>query len=239
MLIFPAIDLSGGRVVRLYQGDYDKMTVYGDDPVETAHGFMAAGADCLHAVDLDAAKSGGSDNFRSVRELCGIPGLFVEVGGGIRSRARIEDCLECGAGRVILGTAAVRDFDFTARMAAEYGDKIAVGVDARNGRVAVSGWTEESDIDGIDFCRRLRDAGVKTVIYTDISRDGAEKGANIELYKRLAELDDLAVTASGGIGSIAEIRRLRQLGVAAAVLGKALYTGRIDLAEAIIAAGEE
>ncbi len=239
MRIFPAIDLSGGRVVRLYQGDYDKMTVYGDDPVETAHGFMAAGADCLHAVDLDAAKSGGSDNFRSVRELCGIPGLFVEVGGGIRSRARIEDCLECGAGRVILGTAAVRDFDFTARMAAEYGDKIAVGVDARNGRVAVSGWTEESDIDGIDFCRRLRDAGVKTVIYTDISRDGAEKGANIELYKRLAELDDLAVTASGGIGSIAEIRRLRQLGVAAAVLGKALYTGRIDLAEAIIAAGEE
>ena len=239
MRIFPAIDLSGGRVVRLYQGDYDKMTVYGDDPVETAHGFMAAGADCLHAVDLDAAKSGGSDNFRSVRELCGISGLFVEVGGGIRSRARIEDCLECGAGRVILGTAAVRDFDFTARMAAEYGDKIAVGVDARNGRVAVSGWTEESDIDGIDFCRRLRDAGVKTVIYTDISRDGAEKGANIELYKRLAELDDLAVTASGGIGSIAEIRRLRQLGVAAAVLGKALYTGRIDLAEAIIAAGEE
>lgn len=126
MRIFPAIDLSGGRVVRLYQGDYDKMTVYGDDPVETAHGFMAAGADCLHTVDLDAAKSGGSDNFRSVRELCGIPGLFVEVGGGIRSRARIEDCLECGAGRVILGTAAVRDFDFTARMAAEYGDKIAV-----------------------------------------------------------------------------------------------------------------
>ena len=182
MRIFPAIDLSGGRVVRLYQGDYDKMTVYGDDPVETAHGFMAAGADCLHAVDLDAAKSGGSDNFRSVRELCGIPGLFVEVGGGIRSRARIEDCLECGAGRVILGTAAVRDFDFTARMAAEYGDKIAVGVDARNGRVAVSGWTEESDIDGIDFCRRLRDAGVKTVIYTDISRDGAEKGANIESF---------------------------------------------------------
>lgn len=238
MKIFPAIDLSGGKVVRLFQGDYDKMTVYGGDPVQTAEDFRRAGAENLHVVDLDGAKSGAADNIESVRALCAVPGLFVEVGGGIRDEERIRRYLDLGAGRVILGTAAVRDFDFTARMAAKYGEKLAVGVDARNGFVAVSGWTEDSDLDGVGFCRRLRDAGVKTVIYTDISRDGAEKGTNLEVYRELVKLNGLAVTASGGVSSVGELRELKKIGVAAVILGKALYTGRISLAEAIDALKE-
>ena len=238
MKIFPAIDLSGGKVVRLFQGDYDKMTVYGGDPAATAEGFRRAGAGNLHVVDLDGAKSGGTDNFESVRALCALPGLFVEVGGGIRDEERIRRYLGLGAGRVILGTAAVRDFEFTARMAAKYGEKLAVGVDARNGFVSVSGWTEDSNLGGVGFCRRLRDAGVKAVIYTDISRDGAEKGANLEIYRELVKLENLAVTASGGISAVPELRELKEIGVAAAILGKALYTGRIDLAEAMAAAEE-
>ena len=238
MRIFPAIDLSGGRVVRLYQGDYARMTVYGEDPAAAAAGFRRAGADALHVVDLDGAKSGGTDNFDSVRSLCAVPGLFVEVGGGIRNEERICRYLELGAGRVILGTAAVRDFDFTARMAAKYGERIAVGVDARSGFVSIAGWTEDSALDGLDFCRRLRDAGVKAVIYTDIARDGAERGANLAVYRALTALDGLAVTASGGISSLEELRALREMGAAAAILGKALYTGRIELSAALRAAEE-
>ena len=238
MKIFPAIDLSGGKVVRLFQGDYDKMTIYGGDPAAAAEGFRRAGARNLHVVDLDGAKSGGTDNFESVRALCALPGLFVEVGGGIRDEERIQRYLGLGAGRVILGTAAVRDFGFTARMAAKYGEKLAVGVDVCNGFVFVSGWTEDSNFVGVGFCRRLRDAGVKTVIYTDISRDGAEKGANLEIYRELVKLENLAVTASGGISSVPELRELKEIGVVVAILGKALYTGRIDLAEAMAAAEE-
>ena len=170
MQIFPAIDLSGGQVVRLYQGDYDKMTVYGADPCAVAREFMAAGGKYLHVVDLDGAKNGTLANFDSIAALAKQGGLYIEVGGGIRTEERIQKYLDLGVGRCILGTIAVKDFDFTARMAKKYGDKIAVGVDARDGYVAVSGWLETSREKGVDFCRRLRDAGVQTVIYTDISR---------------------------------------------------------------------
>ncbi|MBQ2739919.1 MAG: 1-(5-phosphoribosyl)-5-((5-phosphoribosylamino)methylideneamino)imidazole-4-carboxamide isomerase, partial [Oscillibacter sp.] len=173
MQIFPAIDLSGGKVVRLYQGDYDKMTVYGADPCAVARDFIAAGAKYLHVVDLDGAKDGTLANFESIAALAKQGGLYIEVGGGIRTEERIQKYLDLGVGRCILGTVAVKDFDFTARMAQKYGDKIAVGVDAKDGYVAVSGWLEVSREKGVDFCRRLRDAGVQTVIYTDISRDGA------------------------------------------------------------------
>ena len=233
MQIFPAIDLSGGQVVRLYQGDYDKMTVYGADPCAVAREFMAAGAKYLHVVDLDGAKDGTLANFDSIAALAKQGGLYIEVGGGIRTEERIQKYLDLGVSRCILGTIAVKDFDFTARMAKKYGDKIAVGVDARDGYVAVSGWLETSREKGVDFCRRLRDVGVQTVIYTDISRDGAEQGTNLELYRELAGIEGLNITASGGVSSIEELKELQTIGTHAAILGKALYTGRLDLADVI------
>ena len=176
MQIFPAIDLRGGQVVRLYQGDYDQETVYGADPRAQARAFLEAGAQCLPVVDLDGARDGTMANFDSIAAIAKQGGLYIEVGGGIRTEERVRRYLDLGVGRCILGTIAVKDFDFTARMAQTYGDQIAVGVDARDGYVAVNGWKELSREKGVDFCRRLRDAGVRTVIYTDISRDGAGRG---------------------------------------------------------------
>ncbi len=229
MQIFPAIDLSGGQVVRLYQGDYDQMTIYGQDPCAVARDFMAAGAKYLHVVDLDGARDGTLANFTSIAAIARQGGLYIEVGGGIRTEERIRQYLDLGVGRCILGTIAVKDFDFTARMARTYGDQIAVGVDARDGYVAVNGWKELSAEKGVDFCRRLHDAGVGTVIYTDISRDGAEQGTNLEVYRELSKIEGLAVTASGGVSSLEELRQLEAMGTRAAILGKALYTGRLEL----------
>lgn len=229
MQIFPAIDLRGGQVVRLYQGDYDQETVYAADPCAVARDFLAAGARYLHVVDLDGARDGTLANFETIAALVRQDGLYIEVGGGIRTEERIRRYLDLGVGRCILGTIAVKDFAFTERMAKKYGDRIAVGVDARDGFVAVSGWKELSAERGVDFCRRLRDAGVKTVIYTDISRDGAEQGTNLDLYRELAEIEGLDITASGGVSSIEELRELQTIGTKAAILGKALYTGRLDL----------
>ncbi len=229
MQIFPAIDLRGGQVVRLYQGDYDQETVYAADPCAVARDFLAAGARYLHVVDLDGARDGTLANFETIAALVRQGGLYIEVGGGIRTEERIRRYLDLGVGRCILGTIAVKDFAFTERMAQKYGDRIAVGVDARDGYVAVSGWKELSEERGVDFCRRLRDAGVKTVIYTDISRDGAEQGTNLDLYRELAEIEGLDITASGGVSSIEELRELQTIGTKAAILGKALYTGWLDL----------
>lgn len=229
MQIFPAIDLSGGQVVRLYQGDYDKMTVYGSDPCAVAREFLDAGARYLHVVDLDGAKDGTLANFESIAAIARQGGLYIEVGGGIRTEERIRQYLDLGVSRCILGTVAVKDFAFTARMAQTYGDQIAVGVDARDGYVAINGWKELSQERGVDFCRRLYEAGVQTVIYTDISRDGAEQGTNLALYRQLQEIQGLKVTASGGVSSLEELRELQRIGTHAAILGKALYTGRLDL----------
>lgn len=237
MQIFPAIDLRGGQVVRLYQGDYDRETVYAADPCAVARSFLAAGAKYLHVVDLDGARDGTLANFDTIAAIVKQGGLYIEVGGGIRTEDRIRRYLDLGVGRCILGTIAVRDFDFTARMARTYGDRIAVGVDARDGYVAVSGWKELSAERGVDFCRRLRDAGVKTVIYTDISRDGAEAGTNLDLYRELSEIQGLDITASGGVSSIEELKELQRIGTRAAILGKALYTGRLDLKTVIAEVG--
>ena len=237
MQIFPAIDLSGGQVVRLYQGDYDKLTVYGADPCSVARDFIAAGAKHLHVVDLDGAKDGTLANFDAVAALCRQGGLEIEVGGGIRDEDRILRYLRLGVQRCILGTIAVKDFDFTARMARKYGDHITVGVDARDGFVAVNGWKETSDISGVELCRRLHNVGISSVIYTDISRDGAESGTNLEIYRELVQTPKLRVTASGGISSLEELAALREMGVYGAILGKALYTGRLDLKAAVEIAG--
>lgn len=233
MQIFPAIDLCGGQVVRLYQGDYEQMTVYGSEPCAAARDFIEAGTKYLHVVDLDGAREGTPVNFSSIEAIAKQGGLYIEVGGGIRTEERIRQYLDLGVSRCILGTIAVKDFDFTARMAQIYGDKIAVGVDARDGYVAINGWKELSEEKGVDFCRRLFDAGVKTIIYTDISRDGAEQGTNLEVYRELAKIEGLHVTASGGISSVEELKQLKEIGTCGAILGKSLYTGRLNLKKVI------
>ena len=234
MKLFPAIDLRGGQVVRLTQGDYSRMTVYGGSPAAQAAAFRQAGATCLHLVDLDGAKDGAPANFEAVRDIARQGGLYIEVGGGIRTEARIEAYLALGVGRCILGSVAVTDFDFTARMLRKYGGKLAVGVDLKDGRVAIHGWREMSGVDGLTFCRRLAAAGCTAVIVTDIARDGAMQGTNLALYRRIRQaLPGLALTASGGISAMEELDALDEMGVAAAILGKSLYTGALDLAACV------
>lgn len=238
MHIFPAIDLRGGRVVRLTQGDYDRMTVYGDDPVAVAKGFIKAGASFLHTVDLDGAKDGNPQNRPVIAQLCKLP-LFVEVGGGMRTQQDIESALALGVSRVILGTVAVEDFAFTTRMAKLHGDKLAVGVDAKDGYVATHGWKQVTTQQSFDFCKKLADVGISTVIYTDIARDGLLSGPNLSAYEKLMEISGLNIIASGGVTTNADIAALRDLQVYGAIVGKALYTGKLDLSTIIrIANGE-
>ncbi|HOA34424.1 MAG: 1-(5-phosphoribosyl)-5-[(5-phosphoribosylamino)methylideneamino]imidazole-4-carboxamide isomerase [Clostridiales bacterium] len=228
MQILPAIDLRDGKVVRLYQGDYDKMTVFGDRPIDTALEFKRAGAENLHLVDLEGAKDGEPRNFNIIADILKYSGLKVEVGGGIRTEERILKYLEAGARRVILGTAALKNFEFTAEMVKKYGRHIAVGVDAREGFVAVSGWLETSSVDSFEFVRRLKEIGVQTVIYTDIACDGASKGTNLAAYEKLCEIG-INIIASGGISTMEELEKLEKIGAWGAILGKALYSGALDL----------
>ncbi len=237
MKIYPAIDLRNAQAVRLTQGDYNRMTVYSDAPVSVAKSFYEAGARYLHIVDLDGAKDGTMSNFATIKDIVAATGMFCEVGGGIRNLERIEEYLKVGAGRVILGTAAVNDTAFLKEAVKTYGDKIAVGVDAKDGYVAVNGWLNVTKVKGIDFCYELRDLGVNTVIYTDIAKDGGMSGTNIPLYKELSKIEGLNITASGGISSIEEITELNEMNIANAILGKALYTGALDLKQAIESVG--
>lgn len=240
MKIFPAIDIIGGRVVRLYKGDYGKVKNYDLTVEEAAAKFKASGATHLHAVDLDGAKIGVAVNAEAVSRMISATDAFVEIGGGIRTEAQIQSYLAAGAARVILGTVAVKDFDFTVAMAKKYGNKIAVGVDAADGKVAVSGWREVTDIDALEFCEKLSRSGIRACIFTDISRDGTLSGTNMDIYRRLVCIDGLDVTASGGISSIEEIKKLKSIGVHSAILGKALYENKLDLAEAVkIAEGSD
>ena len=206
--------------------------MYQEDPVDVARSFKAAGADYLHLVDLDGAKDGELVNFDTIKAIVEDVDMFVEVGGGIRDEERIKQYLDLGVGRVILGTIAVKDREFLEKMVSVYGERIAVGVDARDDRVAINGWKEITDIDSFEFCEYLRDIGVKAVIYTDISRDGGLQGTNMEVYRKLQEIQGLEITASGGISFIEEIAELKNV-TAAAILGKALYSGLIDLAQAV------
>ena len=237
MILYPAIDLSGGKVVRLLQGDYGRSTVYSEDPLAVAKGFSEAGAACLHVVDLDGAKEGKPVNEQVIFRLIRESGLFVEVGGGIRDRSRAERFLNAGAGRVILGTAALEDRAFLREMLREFGAKIAVGVDAKSGRVATRGWLSVTETDAFSFVRAMREEGVQTVIYTDIARDGTLSGSNLDAYRQLVSLSGLDIIASGGIASVEELTRLAEIGVAGAILGKSLYTGNISLEEALSAVG--
>jgi len=233
MKIFPAIDIKDGMAVRLYQGDYDKVTVYGSDPAEIALGFSESGAKNLHIVDLDGARDGSPANFEIIGKIVEGSGLFVQAGGGIRDEARIARYLKLGVSRVILGTAALTDFGFLCEMVKKYGGRIAVSVDASGGRAAIKGWTEVTDTDGMEFCEKLAAAGVETVIYTDISKDGAMGGTNMAAYDRLSTIGGLNVIASGGVSSEDEILQLKNKGIYGTILGKALYSGALNLKRAI------
>ena len=233
MLIFPAIDLYEGNAVRLYKGDYRQMTVYSENPPELAEAFAAQGAACLHLVDLEGAKLGTTPNLETVKKIRAAAPLFMELGGGVRSMETVETYLDAGIDRVILGTAAVTDPDFLCAAVEKYGEKIAVGADIRDGRVAIKGWLEKSGYDTFDFCRRMQELGVKTLICTDVSRDGAMQGTNRALYGELSKTLALDIVASGGVSGLEDVKALRALGLCGAIIGKAYYTGAIDLREAI------
>ncbi len=235
MLIFPAIDLRDGQVVRLTQGDYDQMTVYGTDPLAAAASFKASGAEWLHVVDLDAAKDGGQKNFSIIERLAKESGLKLEVGGGARSEESARRCLDAGVQRVIVGSAAVEKPELLEALAKKYPGRIAAGVDAKNGFVAIHGWRTVTDIPAFDFVKNLPGQGVDTVIYTDISRDGKLEGPNLGAYERLKAIGGLRVVASGGVSSIENVEALAEMDLYAAIIGKALYAGKIDLKQAIAA----
>lgn len=233
MIILPAIDLYDGQAVRLLRGDYDQRTVYSDKPVEVAKSFVAAGAHNIHLVDLAGARDGGTPAFALIAQIVRETGLSAEVGGGIRSAEDVGKYLDAGVRRVILGTAAVVDKPLLRSLVDTYQDRIAVGVDVRDGRVAIKGWREMTDETLEDFCTFLEDAGVQTIICTDISKDGAMQGTNRKMYADLADRFDLNIVASGGITTIDDVRALRDMGLWGAILGRAIYSGDIDLREAI------
>lgn len=238
MKLFPAIDLIDGKAVRLVRGDYAQMTVYSNSPVEVAKGFATCGAEYLHVVDLEGARDGTTPNLATVKALIGQSGLKVEIGGGIRTMETVRTYVDAGAYRVIIGTAAVTDPDFLDRALSVYGDKVAVGVDIRDGMVAIKGWTEISSMDCFSFCDMLEKKGVSTVICTDISKDGLLSGTNLSLYAELVKRFGIQITASGGVSSLEDVQKLNDMGLYGAILGKALYTGTLDLSAALRVTGE-
>lgn len=233
MLIFPAVDLYEGKAVRLFKGDYNQMTVYNDKPWEVALDFKNQGATWMHIVDLEGAKDGTTPNFDTVLKIKQTSGLKVEIGGGIRNIETVDRYISAGADRVILGTAAVKDREFLFAAAKKYGEKIAVGVDIKDGFVAINGWTEKSELDAFDFCKTLQNIGIKTIICTDISKDGAMQGTNVDLYKQLSNKLKMQIIASGGVSSMDDIKRLKELGLYGAIIGKAYYTGAVCINDAI------
>lgn len=236
MILFPAIDLYEKKTVRLLRGDYAQMTVYSEHPEEIALDFLSKGATHIHLVDLEGAKTGETPNFDTVLAIKKASGLFCEIGGGIRSMQTVSRYLDAGIDRVILGTAAVQDEAFLCACAETYGDRIAVGVDLKDGFVAIKGWTQTSDRDAFSFCERMQQIGIKTLICTDISKDGAMRGTNIELYRKLSDRFSMQIEASGGVSSLDDVKKLRALNLYGAIIGKAYYTGAIDLRDALEAA---
>ena len=233
MVIYPAIDLYEGKAVRLYKGDYQQMTVYSEKPVEVSREFACKGATHIHLVDLEGAKTGDTPNFEVVQNIKAATGLFCEIGGGIRSMEVIRRYMDAGIDRVILGTAAVTDPEFLQEAVAQYGKRIAVGVDIRDGYVAIKGWTEKSELEAFAFCEKMEQLGVSALICTDISKDGAMQGANHDLYQQLSAKFTMDIIASGGVSSLEDIRRLANMKIHGAIIGKAYYTGAIELSEAI------
>ena len=237
MIIIPAIDIFHGQAVRLLRGNYNDMTIYDPDPVNTAMIFRNEGAEWIHIVDLEGAKTGGSVNIDTVMRIRESCGLKCEIGGGVRDMSSIGHYIESGVDRVIIGTSATKE-GFAREAVKNFGDKIAVGVDIRGGRVAVKGWLEDSGIDALTFCKKMQDDGVATLIITDISRDGAMKGINMELYAELSQTLSVNITASGGVSTLDDVKTLAGLGIYGAIIGKAYYTGAVKISEAIEAVKE-
>ena len=233
MYIFPAIDLYKASAVRLFKGDYNNMTIYSENPLEIAQDFEAQGAKHLHMVDLEGAKTGETPNLATIEKIIKNTSLFTELGGGIRTMETVDKYIGIGIDRVILGTAAVEDEGFVKRATEKYGSKIAVGVDIRDGYVAIKGWTQLSEFTCFDFCEKMQKLGVETLICTDISKDGAMQGTNIELYRELSERFNIQIIASGGVSSIDDVKRLAAMNIYGAIVGKAYYTKAISLKEAI------
>ena len=236
MKLFPAIDLYDGKAVRLFKGDYDQMTIYSENPIEIARDFEEKGAKYIHLVDLEGAKDGTTPNLHIVKQIANETSLFTEIGGGIRSMDTVKAYLENGVDRVILGTAAVNNPEFLKEAVDTYGERIAVGVDVKDGYVAIKGWVEKSQYTCFEFCEKMQDLGVTTLICTDISKDGAMQGTNRELYKELSEKFHMDITASGGVSTLEDVKALRALDLYGAIIGKAYYIGAIDLCEALEAA---
>lgn len=233
MNIFPAIDLYDKKAVRLFKGNYDEMTIYSNNPIEIAQDFEKCGAKFIHMVDLEGAKNGTTPNIEIVKEVATKTSLFVEIGGGIRSIETVEKYLSAGVSRVILGTSAVTDEEFLKEAISKYQEKIAVGADVKDGYIAIKGWIEKSEYSLDEFLSKMQKLGVKTIICTDISKDGAMRGTNLELYKELSQKYSLDIIASGGVSTIEDIKALTQMKLYGAIIGKAYYTGAIDLKEAI------
>ena len=233
MRIYPAIDIKDGKCVRLFKGRFDDVTVYGDSPAEMAKKWESQGGEFIHVVDLDGALKGHGVNAEKIKEICQNVNVPVQTGGGIRTMEDIEAKLACGISRVIIGTKAVSDSDFVKEAVAKYGDKIVIGIDAKDGKVAVEGWEKTSDFTAVEFAKKMVALGVKTIVYTDISTDGTLAGPNIEAMREMAAAVDADIIASGGIGSLEDILSLRDTDVEGVIVGKALYTDRVNLKEAI------
>ncbi|MBR6633254.1 MAG: 1-(5-phosphoribosyl)-5-[Clostridia bacterium] len=233
MNIFPAIDLFDKKAVRLVKGDYAQMTVYSDNPIEIARDFEKAGAEYIHMVDLEGAKDGTTPNLSVVSDIAQNTSLFVEIGGGIRSMETLDKYFEAGVDRAILGTSAINDSAFLKEALKKYGNKIAVGADVKDGRIAIKGWLETAPVTLDEFLENMQKLGVETVICTDISKDGAMSGTNLEMYKRLSQRYSMNITASGGVSTVEDVKALRSMDLYGAIIGKAYYTGAIDLKEAI------
>ena len=233
MYIFPAIDLYDGKAVRLFKGDYAQMTVYSENPIEIARDFEAKGARFIHMVDLEGARDGSTPNLSIVADVAQNTSLFVEIGGGIRDMATVEKYLSAGVSRVILGTAAVNDETFLREAVAKYGEKVAVGADVKDGYIAIKGWLEQSAYTLEAFMERMQSLGVRTVICTDISKDGAMKGTNRALYHDLSQRYAMNIVASGGVSTLEDVQALADMNLYGAIIGKAYYTGAINLKEAI------
>lgn len=236
MILFPAIDLYEKKAVRLYKGDYANMTVYSENPIRIARDFESKGCTHIHMVDLEGAKDGTTPNLAIVEQVAKETSLFVEIGGGIRSMETVERYFNGGVSRVILGTAAVNDEAFLQAAVQKYGDRIAVGADVKDGCIAIKGWLERSAVTLEDFLQKMERLGVRNIICTDISKDGAMKGTNLALYQALQDKFRLDITASGGVSTMEDIRKLREMDIYGAIIGKAYYTGAIDLVEALEAA---
>lgn len=231
MVVFPAIDIKDGNCVRLQKGDFERVTVYSDDPVDQAKKWRDAGCGYIHVVDLDGAKDGDEANEKTIRKIASQAGLKIQVGGGIRSVERAKDLLEAGVSRIIVGTMAIEDRDSLKELVAEYGQRICVSIDAKKGKVATRGWVKDSGVDALELAKELESIGIGTIVYTDIEKDGMLEGPNFEEYRRLSQETGLDLIASGGISSIEDIRRLKKMGIYGAIVGKAIYDGKIKIGE--------